>query len=436
MEEITGNISVSRIVATTGTVQLVSQGGILDGAKTVFTKIFGNGISLVASVGAIGETSNDLEIDLQGTSRLTATAATNVFVTEKLGALRITNVTGTNGAVRLTVAETSEYGNDLTLESGNSIIAKTTAAILAGDDINLMSGSTITAGSVSLMGDKPTMDPLGTTITINGAINTTSTVAIVANSQGAKLVSAMDASYVLTTKQLIRTPVGSAARTFSLAGFMEASLTGGAGDNTFDIGAWTGTTLKATIDGGAGMDTVEATTDTDFTAANALLKRVGSGDATLLNIENGVFRGGKKANKFNMSDWTLSGRVDAGPQNAKIIDTIISNVAGSTSLTNDLLSRAGCADLALLGLKTAELTGSSGDDVFDVSGWIGTGKSGISVPPKQPPGPEVTRSRPMSPAFRPPTMPSPQLATHSLFENRHLWFLVLTRTGSLKTALF
>jgi hypothetical protein len=217
MEEITGNMSVSRIVATTGTVQLVSQGGILDGAKTVFTKIFGNGISLVASVGAIGETSNDLEIDLQGTSRLTATAATNVFVTEKLGALRITNVTGTNGAVRLTVAETSEYGNDLTLESGNSIIAKTTAAILAGDDINLMSGSTITAGSVSLMGDKPTMDPLGTTITINGAINTTSTVAIVANSQGAKLVSAMDASYVLTTKQLIRTPVGSAARTFSLA---------------------------------------------------------------------------------------------------------------------------------------------------------------------------------------------------------------------------
>jgi hypothetical protein len=146
---------------------------------------------------------------------------------------------------------------------------------------------------------------------------------------------------------------------------MEASLTGGAGDNFFDIGAWTGTMLKATIDGGAGMDTVEATTDTDFTAANALLKLVGSGDATLLNIENGVFRGGKKANKFNMSDWTLSGRVDAGPQNAKIIDTIISNVAGSTSLTNDLLSRAGCADLALLGLKTAELTGSSGDDVFD-----------------------------------------------------------------------
>jgi hypothetical protein len=37
MEEITGNMSVSRIVATTGTVQLVSQGGILDGAKTVFT---------------------------------------------------------------------------------------------------------------------------------------------------------------------------------------------------------------------------------------------------------------------------------------------------------------------------------------------------------------------------------------------------------------
>ncbi|NBU76889.1 MAG: hypothetical protein EBS30_17015, partial [Planctomycetes bacterium] len=335
MEETTGNIYVASIVASTGTVQLVSQGGILDGAKTVFTKISGNGISLVASAGAIGETSNDLEIDLQGTSRLTATASTNVFVTEKLGALRITNVTGTTGAVRLTVAETSGLGDDLTLEFGNSIVAGTTAAIMAGDDINLMSGSSITAGngSVTLTGDKPSLDPEGTTVTINGTINATATVSIVGNSQGATLVSAMDASYLLTTKLLARTPasVGSNAEIFSLTGFMAASLTGGAGDNTFDIGAWTGTTLTAIIDGGAGRDTVTATTDTDFTAVNALLKRVGSGDATLLNIENGVFRGGAKANKFNMSGWTLSGTVDGGA-GAKIIDTIISNVAGSTML--------------------------------------------------------------------------------------------------------
>ena len=208
------------------------------------------------------------------------------------------------------------------------------------------------------------MDAAGTTITINGTITAATTVAIVGNSQGATLVSAMDASYTLTTKQMIRTPVGSAAQTFSLTGFMSASLTGGAGDNTFDIGAWTGTTLTATIDGAGGRDTVQATTDTDFTAANALLKRVGSGDATLLNIENGVFRGGTKANKFNMSGWTLSGTVDGGGTSAKIIDTIISNVAGSTTLAINLLS----------GLETAELTGSINDDVFDVSGWNGTGK--------------------------------------------------------------
>jgi hypothetical protein len=218
------------------------------------------------------------------------------------------------------------------------------------------------------------LDAAGTTITINGTITAATTVAIVGNSQGATLVSAMDASYVLTTKQLVRTPVGSAAQTFSLTGFMVASLTGGAGDNNFNIGGWTGTTLTAAIDGGAGTDTVEATTDTDFTAANALLKRVGSGDATLLNIENGVFRGGAKANKFNMSGWTLSGTVDGAGTSAKIIDTIISNVAGSTTLANNLLSRAGVSDLALAGFETAELTGSSGDDVFNVSGWSGTGK--------------------------------------------------------------
>jgi hypothetical protein len=65
--------------------------------------------------------------------------------------------------------------------------------------------------------------------------------------------------------------------------------------------------------------------------------------------------------------------VDGGA-GAKIIDTIISNVAGSTTLVNNLLSRAGVSDLALAGFETAELTGSSGDDVFNVSGWSGTGK--------------------------------------------------------------
>jgi hypothetical protein len=247
---------------------------------------------------------------------------------------------------------------------------------MAGDDINLMSGSTITAvGSVTLTGDKPSLDAAGTTITINGTIAAGTTVAIVGNSQGATLASAMDASYLLTTKLLVRTPapVGSNAEIFSLTGFMAASLTGGAGDNTFDIGAWTGTTLTAIIDGGAGRDTVTATTDTDFTAADALLKRVGSGDAQLLNIENGVFRGGAKANKFNMSGWTLSGNVDGGTS-AKIIDTIISNVSGNTTLSDSLLSRAGIPDLTLTGLETAELTGSINNDVFDVSGWTGTGK--------------------------------------------------------------
>jgi hypothetical protein len=67
--------------------------------------------------------------------------------------------------------------------------------------------------------------------------------------------------------------------------------------------------------------------------------------------------------------------VDGGA-GAKIIDIIISNVAGSTTLTDTSFSRAGVTvnDLVLSGLESAELTGSINDDVFDVSGWNGTGK--------------------------------------------------------------
>jgi hypothetical protein len=74
-----------------------------------------------------------------------------------------------------------------------------------------------------------------------------------------------------------------------------------------------------------------------------------------------------------LSQFKGSGNVDGGTS-AKIIDTIISNVSGNTTLSDSLLSRAGIPDLTLTGLETAELTGSINDDVFDVSGWTGTGK--------------------------------------------------------------
>ena len=169
-------------------------------------------------------------------------------------------------------------------------------------------GAAVTAGTVlNLTGDKPSLDPEGSIITIAGDLNASTVSITAAAGQGAKLVSSIDGNQELSNSQLKRTPASSTTvQTIAIIGFTQASLAGGASDNTMSIGGWTG---SVTVDGGSGYDTISVTTDTDFNIADGLIKRVGTGDATIIGIENGVFRGGAKANKFDVSGWTKDGQV-------------------------------------------------------------------------------------------------------------------------------
>jgi hypothetical protein len=378
ISETTGDMRVGRIQSGKSVSLVAIAGSIVDGTADSFVKVSGTDISLTASAG-IGAVSDDLEIDTMGGGRLSATAGTSVFITEKIGALRVTGVSAGTGALWLSVAESSATGDDFVLEAGKSITAGGDISILAGDDVTIEAGASVTAGtgkSIAITADRPSLDPAGATVTLAGSLSAAA-VTVTAFGQGSILISNLDGNQVLTATQLSRTPAatGSATQVITLSGIAQVNLVGGTSDNTFTFGEWKGI---VSVDGGTGFDTVRVTSDTDFTIADALIKRVGFGDASITGIENGVFRGGAKANKFDVSGWTKSGNIDAAAAPSRQVDSIISTVNGSMEVVNNssgtILRRTGAVDLVLAGFESAEFTGGSGDDLFDVSGWTGAGK--------------------------------------------------------------
>ena len=372
LRETAGDMRVGRVQAGQEVKLSAAQGSILDGSNDAFVKISGTDITLVSDKAAIGSAADELEIDTQGTGRLTASATTDAYITEKIGALKVTSV-GAGANLRLSVAESSGQGDDIILDSGSTVSGGKDVSLLAGDNITVTAGAAVTAGTVlNLTGDKPSLDPEGSIITIAGDLNASTVSITAAAGQGAKLVSSIDGNQELSNSQLKRTPASSTTvQTIAIIGFTQASLAGGASDNTMSIGGWTG---SVTVDGGSGYDTITVTTDTDFNIADGLIKRVGTGDATIIGIENGVFRGGVKANKFDVSGWTKAGQINGDLSPPKQNDTIISSGSGAFLLSGTALKRAGTVDLVLGGIESAELTGGAGDDLFDVSGWAGTGK--------------------------------------------------------------
>jgi hypothetical protein len=153
----------------------------------------------------------------------------------------------------------------------------------------------------------------------------------------------------------------------TLASIGTANLTGGAGNHTFDVGGWTGT---GTLTGDAGKtDTVVATKN----AASCMLadRNLGTSDGMSLNLSNltrAQLTGGPGNTAFDVSGWTGTGSLDGGGSRA----TVVARKAASFVLTNQELKTTDGMDLALRGIGAGDLTGTSGHDTFDVSGWAGT----------------------------------------------------------------
>jgi hypothetical protein len=99
--------------------------------------------------------------------------------------------------------------------------------------------------------------------------------------------------------------------TMTLSNIESASLTGGAGPNTFDVSQ---RSIPAAINGGAGVDTLFHSRDANVTLTNSQLAVSGLANTTfsLANIENATLVGGGGNNTFTIAQWAGNGTIVGG----------------------------------------------------------------------------------------------------------------------------
>lgn len=174
-----------------------------------------------------------------------------------------------------------------------------------------------------------------------------------------------DVDFFLTDSSLDRTN----RKSLSLTGVENATLTGGAARNTFDITDWTGT---GAIDGAGGTDTVAEVNDFHYILTDARLTRSGGGDMTLAAVENATLTGGDSENTFTVSGWSGTGVINGDDGR----DDIVAVNDENFTLTDTSLNRSGGparGGLTLGGLEYGFLVGGGGANTFDVTGWTGLG---------------------------------------------------------------
>ncbi|HSC96389.1 MAG TPA: LEPR-XLL domain-containing protein, partial [Burkholderiales bacterium] len=159
-----------------------------------------------------------------------------------------------------------------------------------------------------------------------------------------------------------------AGAVINLLGVEVASLSGGAGDNTFTVDGWSG---AGSLNGAGGSDTVEAAKDRDFVLTDTSLSATDGVNLTLSSIETANLTGGAGNNTFTVTGWTGTGALDGGSQ-AGGSDVVVLAKDADMTLSDDLLTATGGPTMDLANIERAELTGGAGDNTFTVSNWTAT----------------------------------------------------------------
>jgi len=201
LDETLGNLNIDLVKSDTSDVDLHTRaGGMLDaGGSLAGNNIEARSIDLIAVGGAIGETGNDLDIDtdhplgpnLGGSGRLYARATGSIYLTETDEELDVLRAESTTGAVRLTVPDELDSGEDFNLLAGGETLecetigaglvdAATSVLINVGDNVTMAVTSTVIAGTmIDVYGDRNGIADAGqsdtgtgTTMILQGTIET------------------------------------------------------------------------------------------------------------------------------------------------------------------------------------------------------------------------------------------------------------------------
>jgi RHS repeat-associated protein len=335
------------------------------------------------------------------------TSANDIDVTQFSGSTTLTGGAG-NDTLR------GSAGTDLLSESGDVSFTLTNSALvgLGTDTLISIDQASLTGGSgnnsidASGFAGPVTLDGGSGIDTLTGGSGADQLTGGLGNDSmtGGSgtdiLVESGDVNFTLTNTAL--TGLGSD----TLTGIEVAKLTGGAGNNTLNASAFTG---SVTLDGGSGNDTLTGGSgadqltgglgndsmtggsgtdilvesgDINFTLTNTAL--TGLGSDTITGIEVAKLTGGAGNNTLNASAFTGSVTIDGGSGDDSItgglandslvggtgVDTLV--LAGDVSFTLTSTSVTGLGTDSLNSLDQASLTGGGGNNTIDASAFTGS----------------------------------------------------------------
>ncbi len=155
--------------------------------------------------------------------------------------------------------------------------------------------------------------------------------------------------------------------TLTLSAIEVAQLSGGTGDDTFTVSGWTS---NGSLLGSGGSDIVAATKNFDFTISDTSLVNSDGMTMNLSGIGTANLTGGSANNKFVINGWSGTGTVIGSGGTA---DRVVYQGSGNFSLSNDALASTLGSSFNLATIEIADLIGTNDVDYFELSGWTGTG---------------------------------------------------------------
>lgn len=327
VDNLTSNVVAQQAMASTNRVIITGA----DGEADRLTVDFSGGFFTTPVTFAGGSGTADALI-LQGGT--TVTSSRHAFAAVDAGSVDVTS-----GTLKAHVDYTGlESINDkLTVAGKTFVFPDTNNDVVLTDDTSAVQG--VSQLSSNLGGDDTEGNEANAPTVVFS--NPTTVLTIMGNS-GADTITlaSLDPDFATTTKIMAY---------------------GQAGDDAFDVSSFT---HAASMNGGAGLDTILATNDADFTLTTSSLSRSTGGQFGLAGIDNAFLTGGAGGNTIDAAAFSgttiLDGQAGNDILKAGARNSVLVGGAGNDSLQGGL-----GADILAGDAGDDTLTGGGGNDFLD-----------------------------------------------------------------------